>query len=587
MTYAQSPTPHPCVASFPYPPQAPAPRSRSGGRSAGGDTTTASASAAASSSNGDAGPPGGLALAYRSFARFTSLIGGADSVKPKVRPIAWVMRHVEEIFDSRYSKDTAELRGEAEPDGAATPFPTFVVEFFSKRYGLRSLIDQTCWDLIASVDVLRRQHLEVETFARFLEEAFDPDDLLFFLYVRSVVQKELGVSFRSRWTELGRAGTASADASPSGKAAGGGPAPLFLTFREVQLVSRVVFGSEADPLYKSFVALVERHLSAPAHSAGSSRGRSNRPGDDRRVEVTALLFLALEVRATWGAAIGSRGTSQVRADHLLSTNPHNSDICMFCCYVYWYNTVPAFAGFSCCCCCCQSLLYMLTRKRCVCAYVYVCSFFDLQFVGVSRNEAGLCRRRIFLCYLGGGVAARGGSRHGVPYAVRGLRRRRWRLCGTPRGSGRCHTRRKRRVRRPPAGGRVLRGPRRRLPRPPTCRIPAALGAHIRAGVDRGHAARGGYFIGTGGRRAHGQAQRRRPRGTLLAPHFSVRPRRLRCDRRLLRGCAGHGRHPGGHRAPRLHAHQLRSEGGGKVGQSSFTLHRHQLLLRTGKAEAKW
>ena len=228
---------------------------------------------------------GGLGVAYRSFSRFVSLIGGADSVKPKPRPIAWLMRHVEEIFDSRYAKDTAELRGEVDAADAAegssaTPFPTFVVDFFSKRYGLRSLIDQTCWDLLASVGALRRSHMEVEVFARFLEESFDPDDLLFFLYVRSVVQKELGATFRSRWTEMGRsageggwghprdmacqrwisythprgmllpmsislAGSNTSDSSGSpGSKGAGGPSPLFLTFREVQLVSRVVFGSE-------------------------------------------------------------------------------------------------------------------------------------------------------------------------------------------------------------------------------------------------------------------------------------------------------------------------------------------------------
>ena len=56
--------------------------------------------------------------------------------------------------------------------------------------------------MLYNVHKLRRDHTEVEVFARFLEEAFDPDDLLVFLYVRSVVQKELSYNFRGRWSAI-------------------------------------------------------------------------------------------------------------------------------------------------------------------------------------------------------------------------------------------------------------------------------------------------------------------------------------------------------------------------------------------------
>ena len=36
-----------------------------------------------------------------------------------------------------------------------------MVDFFSKRYGLRNLVDQTCWDLLFNVHSLRKEHLEV------------------------------------------------------------------------------------------------------------------------------------------------------------------------------------------------------------------------------------------------------------------------------------------------------------------------------------------------------------------------------------------------------------------------------------------
>jgi hypothetical protein len=236
--------------------------------------------------------PGAL-FDYSVYPKFVGLVSGRDSVKPKERPLPWVMRLIEEVYDSRYAKDTADLRGEAgeEAGSSNSPFPTFVVDFFSKRYGLRGLIDQNCWDLLYNTHRLRKEHLEVEVFGRFLEEYYDPDDLLFFTYVRSMVQKELGINFRSRWSEMGRNAVEGGSASSPAKGSsgtGGLPAPLTLTYREATLVSRVVFGSEADPLYKTFIAMVERQM-----TAGERPARAKAGTDTRRIDVMQFMHIAL------------------------------------------------------------------------------------------------------------------------------------------------------------------------------------------------------------------------------------------------------------------------------------------------------
>lgn len=225
---------------------------------------------------------------YSSYGKFTSLVSGRETVKPKSRPLAWVMRLVEELYDSKYAKDTADLPMASDgdvPESSSSSFPTFVVDFFTKRYGLRSLIDQNCWDLLYNVHVHRNDRLEVEMFARFLEQQFDSDDLLFFLYVRSVVQKEMGVSFRSRWSELGA--SANNPVSPRSSyippPGNGAPAPLFLTFKECQMVARTIFGSEADPLYKTFLSMIDRNMASQDQVDPRSR----------RIEATQFLHLAL------------------------------------------------------------------------------------------------------------------------------------------------------------------------------------------------------------------------------------------------------------------------------------------------------
>jgi len=142
------------------------------------------------------------------YPKFSSLITLREHLKPRKRPLSWLMRLIEEIYDSRFIHDSADFKDDGtvvdKGERLSNQFPIFVVDFFSKRYGLRNLVDQTCWDMLLNIDIKRKNLLEVEIFARFLEEFYDPDDLLFFLYVRSVIQKEIGINFRNRWNELGR-----------------------------------------------------------------------------------------------------------------------------------------------------------------------------------------------------------------------------------------------------------------------------------------------------------------------------------------------------------------------------------------------
>ena len=175
---------------------------------------------------------------YSCYPKFSSLVTLRDSLRPRRRHYAWLMKMIEEIYDDRYDHDTADLRNaerharlgtdskipEENTDRLSNIFPVFVVDFLSKRFGLRSLVDQHAWDLLYNVHALRSTHLEVELFARFPEEHYDPDDLLFFLYVRSVVQKELVVNFVNRWTSASRGRERI-------------PKPVLLNYRECQIVA--------------------------------------------------------------------------------------------------------------------------------------------------------------------------------------------------------------------------------------------------------------------------------------------------------------------------------------------------------------
>ena len=78
-------------------------------------------------------------------------------------------------------------------------FPIFVVRNIGTNVGLRTICDQSCWDLLFNITIFRRDSLEVELFSRFLQEYYDRDELLFFLYVKSIIGRVLNINFKTRW----------------------------------------------------------------------------------------------------------------------------------------------------------------------------------------------------------------------------------------------------------------------------------------------------------------------------------------------------------------------------------------------------
>jgi hypothetical protein len=113
-------------------------------------------------------------------------------------------------------------------------------------------------------------HCLLQVFGRFLQEFYDHDDLLFFLYVRSVIAKVLHISFKSRWQKKfdGVSGT---------------PKSLWISFREAAHVARIVFGKDNEALYRDFMRLITPQMV----------GERTATGDTRKIDITEYLHLAV------------------------------------------------------------------------------------------------------------------------------------------------------------------------------------------------------------------------------------------------------------------------------------------------------
>ena len=153
------------------------------------------------------------------FLSFLLLGNDNDVVRPQLRSVSWLMRVIEDIYDARFAheknhtirKEQQKINRErttgnpdvAEDEGDysfCNSFPVFVAQRLTTVIGLKSLTDQTCWDLLCNIDRNYKDFLEIETFRYFLQEKFGEEDLLFFLYLRSIISKSLKVSFSGRWT---------------------------------------------------------------------------------------------------------------------------------------------------------------------------------------------------------------------------------------------------------------------------------------------------------------------------------------------------------------------------------------------------
>lgn len=110
----------------------------------------------------------------------------------------------------------------------------------------------------------------MQVFGRFLQEFYDHDDLLFFLYVRSVIAKVLHISFKARWQK-------------KFDGVNGQPKSLWISYKEAAHVARIVFGNDNEGLFRDFMRLITPQMV----------GEKTAAGDSRRIDITEYLHLSV------------------------------------------------------------------------------------------------------------------------------------------------------------------------------------------------------------------------------------------------------------------------------------------------------
>ena len=158
-----------------------------------------------------------------------------------------------------------------EEENFLNSFPVFVVRRLTTVVGLINLTDQIGWDLLCNTHRNYTEYLEIETFKNFLEEKYNNDDLLFFLYVRSLIAKILKINFSTRWILVH---------GPERQ-----PKIIYLTFIECTVISHKVFG----PVYSDF----RKELLSSILKSNKLIGLLSSREDKRKIDVRDFLNIAM------------------------------------------------------------------------------------------------------------------------------------------------------------------------------------------------------------------------------------------------------------------------------------------------------
>jgi hypothetical protein len=138
-------------------------------------------------------------------------------LSPRVRPINWLLRLIEDVYDDLTEVFLLGANSATPPpitDGsprpelwdteqASSPVARLVMPYLVRKHietsmGLAHVVDQECLDLVHNIEATVEKAASVALFSMFVREIYDDDALLFFLFVRCIVQREFGLQLKAK-----------------------------------------------------------------------------------------------------------------------------------------------------------------------------------------------------------------------------------------------------------------------------------------------------------------------------------------------------------------------------------------------------
>ncbi|CDW71616.1 UNKNOWN [Stylonychia lemnae] len=128
------------------------------------------------------------------YQQFLSLVNlqNPQQYRQKKMSISNLLRMIEEIYAFRYQKDTSKLQSsQSNFNPADKALYVTVFDYLNQKFKQKKMLDQATIDFIVSIDYFRNQSTEVQTFYNFFIQNLEIKDLMFYLYMRSLAEKEI------------------------------------------------------------------------------------------------------------------------------------------------------------------------------------------------------------------------------------------------------------------------------------------------------------------------------------------------------------------------------------------------------------
>ena len=179
------------------------------------------------------------------YSKLINVINPPPGVKGTKMDINAIKYMIQEIYSLKFLKDTQALLGKE--DSEPEPFPTFVGNFFINKFPRKEILYKKSIDFMLSLDFYGMKHKDIKIFQQFVTEEYDSDDLIFYLFVRSCIEKEQKQFFLEKAKEnLGQ-----------GILYGQEDDDILVPVKKCKKLAKAIFGSDEEELMNNFLENIQ------------------------------------------------------------------------------------------------------------------------------------------------------------------------------------------------------------------------------------------------------------------------------------------------------------------------------------------
>ena len=138
----------------------------------------------------------------KQFQEFYNIVNPMFGIRGKKKTIYDLRFYIEEIYTISFLKYTYFLRTIIKGNNSSQEavkiwpkFSKFIYDFILNKFKKKQFVDQNCMNLMLTTEFFQSQYEDIRIFSNLLSGKYNTEDLIFFLFLRNNVEKELGISF--------------------------------------------------------------------------------------------------------------------------------------------------------------------------------------------------------------------------------------------------------------------------------------------------------------------------------------------------------------------------------------------------------